>query len=713
MSSEHYIVAVDSGGTFSDCCVISHDGRYWTGKSPSTPPNFEEGVLGAAADAASRMGLTLEELLSRTRIFGHGTTVATNALVTRSGCKTALITTQGHEDAILIGRVHQKVAGLSNWQIRELANLKKADPIVPKPLIKGVVERVDCFGQVVVPLDEKQLDTLIDEILAEDVEAVAIGLLWSFKNQKHERRIRERLLERKPDLFVSISGELAPVLGEYERIATTVVNAYVSKLTQGYLEKLRTRLREAGLTGQTVVMQSSGGTATIEQVLAKPVALLASGPAGGVVGSLAQGQRFQHKNIVTSDVGGTTFDVGLIIHEEPVLAAMPVFSQYHLALPMIEINSIGAGGGSIAWIQKETGLLKVGPKSAGALPGPACYARGGTEATVTDANVVLGRLNPDYFLGGKGTLDVEKAKAAIQPLADQLGLSLEDTALGIIDIADAQMGDLVRKMTIQKGHDPRDFALYGFGGAGPLQVCGYTRGTGINDVVIPSLASVFSAYGIAQSDLLAVAEASLPMPMPGDATMIENQFTALVDRAMSELTLPEGMDPKIVVQREAYLCYAGQNHDIGVGVKDAISTAEQVEGLVADFEAKYESLYGSGTTYRSAGIMLNTLRVCVVAELGLPELAEAEMDYQPSEANAHRSVYYREYQGWHDTPIYRLNDLADGFVQKGPIFIESDHTTVYVAPDFEASVDGLRNVYLRPCEPDAQATPAAAALATD
>lgn len=693
--NEKYLIAVDSGGTFSDCCVISSAGEVWTGKAPSTPPNFETGVLNAVADTAERMGMPLATLLGQAELFGHGTTVATNALVTRTGCKTALITTQGHEDAILIGRVHQKVAGLSNWQIRDLANLNKADPVVPKPLIKGVVERVDCFGQVVVPLQTDSLNCIVEELLAEGVEAVAIGTLWSFKNPDHERRIREALLARNPNLFITLSSEIAPVLGEYERIATTAINAYLSKLTKSYLERLKARLTETGFGGTAVVMQSSGGIATIDQVLDKPVALLASGPAGGVIGALAEGKRFGHQKIITSDVGGTTFDVGLIIDGDPVLAQSPVFSQYHLAYPMIEINSIGAGGGSIAWVQPETNLLKVGPMSAGAQPGPVCYGRGGTEPTVTDANLVLGRLNPDYFLGGKATLDLEGARRSLEPIATRLGMSIEETALGIIDIGDAHMSDLLRKMTVQKGHDPREFALYGFGGAGPLQVCGYARGTGIGEIIIPSMASVFSAYGIAQSDLLAIAEASLPLPMPGDPSAVQAAFDGLEASARADLKVPERLNTSVEIQREAYLRYTGQNHDIGVSVTNRLETPEDMEALTVAFETQYEKNYGSGTAYRAAGIMLNMIRVRIIARLELPQLQAASGSSEASPPSM-RPVYYRESNRWEPTAFYRLDGLPASFSANGPLFIESPHTTVYVAPDFSVEVDGLKNLKLRP-----------------
>ena len=453
-----FVVGVDSGGTFSDCVVIDEQGGVVRAKSPSTPPRFEEGVIGSVTEAAARLGQTLEELLAETTLFAHGTTVATNLLITRTGAKTALITTRGHEDAILIGRTVQKVAGLSEAEIIDVANLSKADPLVPRSSIFGVDERVDRNGDVVAPLNPARLDGLRERLREQGVEAIAVSLLWSFLNPGHERQLADWLGEGNgdgaPEWFVTASSDLVPVLREYERTSTTVLNAYLTPSVNGYLERMRERLRDAGHRGAIAVMHSAGGLSSIDEARRRGVSLLSSGPAGGMLGARALARRLELDRVIATDVGGTSFDVGMVVDGEPSYADAPVFAKYPVALPVIDVTSIGAGGGSIAWIEPETGVLKVGPRSAGAVPGPVCYGAGGTEPTVTDANLVLGRLNPDYFLGGRIRLDADAARAAVSGIAEPLGLTPQEAAAAVVDIVDSQMSDLIRRVTVERGLDP-------------------------------------------------------------------------------------------------------------------------------------------------------------------------------------------------------------------------------------------------------------------
>ncbi|WP_256760108.1 hydantoinase/oxoprolinase family protein [Cohnella sp. WQ 127256] len=689
-----YIVAVDSGGTFSDCVVIGDNGKMWTGKSPSTPPNFEQGVIESVRDAASVMGIELRELLNQTTLFSHGTTVATNALLTRQGCKTAIITTRGHEDAIVIGRTYQKVAGLSSDEVMDYSRHDKALPVYDPNYIRGVIERIDYAGQIVVPLSFESLTEIADELVEAGIEAIAVSLLWSFANPVHEQAIRKYLLDRNPAWTVTLSSELSPVIGEYERTATTAINAYLSVETKSYMNKLKNALSNEGYRNRPLVMKSSGGITSIEHAMETPVALLTSGPAGGVMGAAALGKQLKHSNILTTDVGGTSFDVGMIVNCEPVFAAASVFSKYQITYPMIEVDSIGAGGGSIAWIEEGTGLLKVGPRSAGALPGPVCYGRGGKLPTVTDANLVLGRMNPDYFLGGKHKLDVEGARQSMSSLADRLGISLEDVALGIVEIADSHMGDLVRKMSVEKGYDPRSFALYSFGGAGPLHACGYTRGTGITTVVIPPMSSVFSAYGIAQSDPAAVAEETLLLELPCDAERLETALKKLEKRAIEELDSIGNRFESIDVKREVLIRYEGQKQGLPVEANLPLRTAEDVRQLMDDYDKAYEQQYGKGTAYRKAGLKISGLRVRVVGDQNLPALSLVEDLHTDAAIPKFYPVYYRETAGWSETPFYKFSELPRGFSTQGPAIIISNHTTIYVAPDYDVLLDERQNLVL-------------------
>lgn len=689
-----YYIAVDSGGTFSDCVVISEQGEMWTGKSPSTPSNFEKGIINAVYDAAETMGLSGEELFSNAELFSHGTTVATNALLTREGCKTALITTLGHEDAIIIGRIHQKIAGKNSAEVSDMSLHDKAVPIVPKNLIFGITERIDYKGSVIVPISETDLEKIADKLIEEKVEAVAISLLWSFRNNEHEKKIYEYLKSRIPDLFISLSSKLAPVIGEYERTATTVINAFLSKKTKKYLKNLHAELNKAGYSKEPLVMKSSGGIASITQAMETPVALLMSGPAGGVNGTLALSKLLGHSNVLTTDVGGTSFDVGMIVKEEVILAEEPVFDQYNITYPMMDVVSIGAGGGSIAWIEEGTGLLKVGPKSAGALPGPVCYGKGGTLPTVTDANLVLGRMNPQYFLGGKYKLDLEGARKSIEPLAKELDISIEETALGIVEIADSHMGDLVRKMTIQRGFDPRTFKMYAFGGAGPLHVCGFTRGTGISEIFIPKVSSVFSAFGIAQSNLNAVAEESIIINLPCDPKKIEDIFKNLIDKAGKEIKASGKSGDSIEVQREMLLRYKGQKHELPVIIPFELKTEENINKVIRLFEEKYEFMYGKGTSFKQAGVVLTGLRVRALGDLKLPKLKISNGKSKGTAAPEMNKVYLKEKNGWFDVPFYKYDSLGSDFETVGPAIIISNHTTIYVASDYSVKMDEMENLVL-------------------
>ena len=488
-----FVIAVDSGGTFTDCVAVEDGGGITRAKSPSTPPDFERGVLNAVGEVAKRLGRTRAELLAETSVFAHGTTVATNILITRTGARTALLTTRGHEDAILIGRTVQKVAGLSEAEIIDVANLRKADPLVPRARIHGIDERVDRAGEVVVPLKEERLEDILDELRDEGVEAVAVCFLWSFLNRDHEQRVRD-WLERNsgddngngPAWFVSASSDLVPIVREYERTATTVLNAYLTPGVHGYLKRMEDALREDGHDGGVAVMHSAGGVSSIAEARERGVTLLASGPAGGMLGTRAMAERLGLDPVIATDVGGTSFDVGVIVDGEPSYADTPVFAKYPVAVPVIDVTSIGAGGGSIAWIEPASGVLKVGPQSAGASPGPVCYGAGGTEPTVTDANVVLGAIDPDYFLGGRIKLDRERAREVLtERVADPLGVAPEAAAAAIVEIVNAQMADLIRKITVERGLDPAGFTIFAYGGAAGLHCASNARRLGARHVVVP------------------------------------------------------------------------------------------------------------------------------------------------------------------------------------------------------------------------------------
>ena len=693
-----YRIGVDTGGTFTDCVIVDDAGNVTAAKAASTPPDFSQGVMDSVARAAKALGMTAEQVLAQTTRFGHGTTVATNALLTHTGSRTGVLTTRGHEDALFMGRIKQKIAGLDEDQIHDFLLHDKAVPgIVPPKLIRGLNERVDHKGAVIVKLSDDEVKKLAGELVDAGCDAIAISLLWSFMNPAHERRARDVIRAAYPKIAVSLSCEVSPVLGEYERTASTMVNAYLTKRVDGYIAALADRLRKAGFKNELMVMLSNGGVTRAEDARSRAAYLLASGPAGGVIGARNLGSILGYQNVLTTDVGGTSFDVGLVVDGQPEYAREPLFDKYHVNFPMIDVVSIGSGGGSIAWIDS-AGFLKVGPQSAGADPGPACYGRGGTEATVTDANVVLGRIDPAYFLGGTWKLDKALAEKAVRErIAQPLGLSVEEAAMGIIDILDARMADLVRRVTIGRGLDPRNFALFAIGGAGPLHVGAYARDVGVKAVIVPTYASEFSALAIGTSDMMVVNKTSSPMVGPFDANAVRDVFVRLEKDATEQLRRAgaSANGDGLTTLRSVDMKYKGQVHDVSVPVPAGEYTAQSAVAMADRFHERYESRYGKGTTNKNAPIEAMSFEVRVAAKGQALRLAKeklAEGDAKPTRGK--RAVYFRDTKGFQLTPIYDRDALSPGERVPGPAVIEAPDTTMLVHPGQTVRMDEYRNLTL-------------------
>ncbi len=687
--ADSYYIGVDTGGTFTDCVVVDESGRIVTAKAASTPPTFADGVLDSLARAAEAMGMSIGQLLGSTRFLGHGTTVGTNALLTRSGAKTGLLTTRGHEDMLFMGRIKQKVAGMNEDQLHDFLTHDKDDrPLVPRRYVVGLNERTDYKGAEIVALDDDEVRRAARQLVEVDgCEALAVCLLWSFMNSAHEQRVGEIVRASYPDLPISLSSELAPVLGEYERCATTVINAYLSQRVGAYLRDLDARLAENGLTSRVMIMLSNGGVAPAAEAARQSASLLSSGPAGGVIGARGLGRRLDYPNVLTTDMGGTSFDVGLVVDGEAEFAREPVFDKYHLTFPMVDVVSIGAGGGSIAWLDAD-GFLKVGPQSAGALPGPACYGRGGTEPTVTDANLVLGRIDPEYFLGGTWRLDRSAAEAAIRTrIAEPLGMSLEQAALGIVDILDARMADLVRRVTIGRGLDPRDFALLAIGGAGPLHVGAYGRDVGARAVIVPDHASEFSALGIATADAVVVKRASSHMVGPFDAGAVGEVLRRLEDLARGQLQ-EAGANGNVGLLRSVDMRYKGQIHEVSVPIAAVDGAA-----IVRDFHQQYERRYGKGTTNPAAPVEALSWEVRAAAPAATPAVAELAHAASDPSANGTRQVYFAG--AWHATPVFDRGALSADALISGPAIIDAPDTTILVNPGQSVRMDRFGDLVMQ------------------
>lgn len=700
VAGELYI-GVDTGGTFTDIVVMDAAGRVYADKAPTTPHALEEGVFAALEVIAEARGEDVASMLEKVAVFGHGTTQATNALIERRGTKTGLLTTKGFGDTIIIQRLMGFTAGVPIERLGEFSNRFYPDPIVPRRLIAEVPERVDQAGKVVLELDEAAARAEIQRLVDAGVGAFAVCLLWSFRNDAHERRLEQLIREiAGDDVYVSLSSEINPILGEYERTATTVLNSYLGPTVERYLERLERKLREAGLTGRFSVLNSVGGVMGAREAAAKAVLLLGSGPTGGVLGSYHLAKELGHDNIITSDMGGTSFDVGLVVDGAPVVKAVTEVAKYHVATPMVDITAIGAGGGSIA--QVVNGKLTVGPESAGAYPGPVCYGRGGQKVTVTDADVVLGVIDPENFLGGRMSIDREAAERAIQTLiAEPLGISVVEAAAGVRQIVDSRMADTLRELTVGRGHDPRDFVLYAYGGAGPMHCAGFGAELGVKAILVPATSMAHSAYGALAADIHHTAERSKTFrSRPGseapweefDAGEFREIFAALEEEAFDRLARDDVRREGALVTRAVDMRYRSQTHELIIPVTVDLAEPKAMEELVTLFERTYEDTYGEGSGFREAGIEVATFRVAGIGHTTKPTFSQIAPP--PPGAERSRKVYDVRAGEWFDVPVLDWETMRPAVLVPGPAIIEHPTTTVYVASRQEVQMDHIGNLLI-------------------
>ncbi|MCH8056099.1 MAG: hydantoinase/oxoprolinase family protein [Deltaproteobacteria bacterium] len=693
----NYIVGVDIGGTFTDCVVVDDEGTITIGKALSTPPDFSVGAVNSVREAGKNLGLHNEgELLRSTSVFFHACTIGENTLITRSGAKTGLITTKGFPETILMMRV-KITEGLTETESAHFSALRKPDPIVSRPLIEEVSERIDYKGSTLIRLDTDEAKQVIDRLAAKGVESVAICLLWSIANDSHERSLAAIIRNNHPSVFVSLSSEVTPFLGEYERTATTVFNAYIGPKISGYLQNLQRVLKLRGLKREPLIMQAYGGVLGIRASCKNAVGTIESGPAAGVVGSQLLGKLIGEKNILATDMGGTTFKVSVIRDGIIERDYKPVILRHTILATKIWVESIGAGGGSIAWIDPDTGLLKVGPQGAGANPGPVCYGLGGTEPTVSDADLALGYLNEKYFLGGRMMLDKNRAlKAITEKIAKPLGISGIEAARGIYRISNAHMSDLIRRATVEKGHDPRNFVLFAFGGAGPVHASKYAADLGIQQVIIPLTASVHGATGLISSDVVYEYGKSDHVIVPADGNRINGNFSTLVQKAFEDLRSAGFNTENIRIMRSVDMRYRYQVHELNVPFPPGTSEVTEIdmEELYARFDDLYEKSYGKGSGYREAGKEILTFRLTAIGKLKKPNIKRDPIEkIGPDHAfKEKREVYFEEHGDFIPTGIYDFERMKPGMEILGPAVIETPVTTVVVNPKDRAEMDEFRSV---------------------
>lgn len=669
-----YTIGVDIGGTFTDCAVMDAAGRITTGKTPTTPSDRSAGFFDSIERVAEALDTDLRTLLAGCQRLVHGTTTGTNAIVQRSGACVGILATRGHEEVMFLMKGTGRTAGLTSDQALDVPNTGKPAPLVARELILPITERIDVDGQVVVPLNEDDVREGLAALVARGIDALTISFLWSTVNPAHERRAREIVAEAHPDLFVTCGSDLTTKTGEYERTTSAVMNSYIGPLMLDYVDRIQDGARQRGFQGTVQFAQCAGGSITSDEARRFPVRTVHSGPVAGTIATSTVSELTGIANVIAIDMGGTTFDVSVINNGRALQRDISLFERYALALPMLDIESVGAGGGSIAWLDDQQ-RLNVGPQSAGARPGPACYGLGGTNPTVTDADVVLGFIEPENYLGGRMKIERRLAEQAVGALAEQLGMGLVETAAGISTVVDAKMADLVRRMSLLRGLDPRQFTCAAFGGGGPLHGPGVAAQAGIDRVLVPlpRCASVWSAFGAATSDITHVYQTWRVVRLPVAGHVVQEVLRELEQRAWQALQEQEVALDDVSIVRSVRMRYAMQIHDVEVPVEAGPIDDERIVALDADFERIHEQLFGRDSGHRAGGVVFTAFQVRATARVRTPGPA-AELPAHDQLPKSRR-IYWPELGAHVDTPVLAAPPQA---ALHGPALIELADTVIAV-----------------------------------
>ena len=694
-----YRLGVDIGGTFTDIALIDEaTGQIYTGKVSSTPQDPSGGFMEAVQRLLAKQQIAAQDVA----YIVHGTTVATNAIIEGKVAPTGFITTEGFRDMLEIAR-----------QIRPTLydlQFEKPRPLVPRHRCFGVPERLDAQGQVLTPLDEDALRQVANKLRDEGVESIAVCFLHAYANPAHERRAGEIIAEVFPEAVVSLSAEVAPEFREYLRASTTVINSCIRPVVARYLQRIEDRLAQAGIAAELLVMQSSGGVYTFAAARQKPVYMVESGPAAGVIAAAHLGQAQGYDQVISFDMGGTTAKAGLIQggtpnvtkdYEVGTTAQSGVGATrgagYPIRTPVIDLVEIGAGGGSIAWVDPG-GILRVGPQSAGADPGPACYGQGGMQPTVTDANLVLGRLNPSYFLGGEIALDPAAAQRAIeQHCAQPLGMDLVEAAHGIVEIANTAMVNALRLVSVQRGYDPRDFALVAFGGAGPAHANRLAALTDIPVAIIPQSPGTASALGLLVTDLKHDYATTLIQRLDQVAPHTLEQTFRELEAQGRETLGREGMaEAAMEFRRQADLRYVGQSHELTLPLTTEALGPAQLEQLLEQFHRTHDRAYGFSAP--GEDVELVSVRLSAIGQIAKPALAPLAKAAGEATAKGQRPVYFAESEGYVDCPVYDRYALGAGAVVQGPAIVEEIDSTTVLHPHYQVRIDDFGQMVLTAAE---------------
>jgi len=689
-------VAADIGGTFTDLVFLRPDGGIDKRKVPSTPPDFARAIIDGTLAYCAEQGLSA----TRIKEIVHATTVATNAILERKGAKTSLITTEGFRDVLEFRRIRIPLSYDIDWQ--------KPVPLVAREWRFTVPERIRATGEVELALDLSSLDNIVQSIKDEGIEAIAVCLLHSYRQPIHEQAIGQRLRQDLPGVHVSLSSEILPEMLEFERSSTTVTNAYLAPLVGHYLTELGAGLKNSGIVGPLLVMQSNGGLISSGFAAARPVTIIESGPAAGVVAAARVAQANGYPNVITLDMGGTTTKASIIennqilrANEYEVGSTISVSSRlmrgsgYTLRIPVIDVSEVGAGGGSIASLD-QGGALKVGPHSAGAVPGPACYGKGNTRPTVTDANLVLGYLDPGSLAGGSLEIDKSLAEqAVIEHICKPTGLSLHEAAYGVHLVANSNMVRAIKSVSVERGRDPKDFMLMGFGGAGPIHAAEVARSLNISKVIIPPGPGVFSAYGLLDAQVeLHSCRTVISYKRDNDPQALQAAITAMRSDLVERLG-QEGFSPDEVITKPALdICYRGQSSELTVPLEASGEiTVDSINAAIELFEVEYERTYG----HRSPKKQFDVVNVRMVATVARFEQNQSHWwAAEPSGSRMtwqSRPVYFGQVNGMLETRVLSRADLSETG-QPGPIIVQEYDATVVIPPDCFGSVDQFGNIII-------------------
>jgi N-methylhydantoinase A len=672
-------IGVDVGGTFTDVVAVDPGAGISVLKVPSTPDAPERGVLRGVEAARDDAGVAPDAV----DFFAHGTTVATNALLEREWAETALVTTEGFRDVVEIGRQDRP-------DLYDL-HAEKPSPVVARDRRFEVSERLDRRGEAVDPLTEAEARAVAERVADADVESVAIALLFSFENDAHERRVADALDAAGVDCPVSLSSSVLPEIREYERTLATVINAALKPVMGRYLKRMEAGVADRGVDAPVKVMASSGGTVGADAARERPIDTLLSGPAAGVRGAAHVAGAAGFDDVLTMDMGGTSCDVSLVRDGDPVVSTEGTVGDYPVGVPMVDVHTIGAGGGSVAWVD-EGGSLRVGPRSAGADPGPVCYGRGGTDPTVTDAHYLLGRIDPAAMLSNPAD-EATVRDALSDAVADPLGMDVETAARGILRVANANMERALRVVSVERGHDPREFALVAYGGGGPLHAAELADALDVPRVVVPRSAGVLSALGLLISDVVYDEGVSAVRPLSAvDPADLTERFEAMATEGRDRLDSEGFASERRRFERSVDLRYRGQSFDLRVSVPDGRLDDAALDAVVERFHERHERRYGHASP--DEPVELVTVRLRSVGLVDPPALAVDADTGETADPVTHRPVSFGETTA--ETPIYDRRRLGPGAAFDGPAVVEGGESTAVVPPGADASVDDYGNVVIEP-----------------